>query len=83
MILYWSTNAQDDYSYWQKHDKKILERINLLLKEIKKDPFHGVGDPEPLRNISGYFSRRINLEHRLVYKVEQNHIHIAQCRYHH
>ncbi len=82
MILCWSTNAWDDYLYWQQHDKKILKRINLLLKEIKRDPFHGIGDPEPLRhNFSGYYSRRINLEHRLVYKVEQNQIYIAQCRY--
>ncbi|NNM59503.1 MAG: Txe/YoeB family addiction module toxin [Legionellales bacterium] len=64
-------------------DKKSLKRINSLLQEIMRHPFTGIGDPEPLRyNWTGYWSRRIDSEHRLVYKVENDVIHIAQCRYH-
>jgi len=78
-----ATQAWEDYLYWQKEDKKILKRINLLIKDISREPFVGLGDPEPLKyNWQGYWSRRINLEHRLVYKVVNNDILIAQCRYH-
>ncbi|HIP29414.1 Txe/YoeB family addiction module toxin [Hydrogenimonas thermophila] len=83
MNLVFAEQAWEDYLYWQQQDKKILKRINLLIKEIKRDPFNGIGDPEPLRyNWSGYWSRRITREHRLVYKVVENEIWIAQCRYH-
>lgn len=83
MILSWADNAWDDYLYWQQTDKKILKRINLLIKDIKRQAFKGIGDPEPLKhNWTGYWSRRINREHRLVYKVQSECLIIAQCRYH-
>ena len=83
MILSWSQNAWEDYLYWQKTDKTILKRINALMKDIKRHPFEGVGNPEPLKhNWTGYWSRRINKTHRLVYKVTETTIFIAQCRYH-
>ena len=83
MINCFSSQAWEDYLYWQKHDKKILKRINLLIKDISREPYKGLGEPEPLKyNWSGYYSRRITLKHRLVYKVEGNKIKIAQCRYH-
>jgi len=83
MILAWAPSAWDDYLYWQATDKKILKRINTLIEDIKRHPFTGLGDPEPLRhNWSGYWSRRIDREHRLVYKAEATAITIAQCRYH-
>ena len=83
MIKVFSEQAWEDYIYWQSQDKKILKRINLLIKDISRDAFIGLGEPEPLKyNWSGYYSRRITLEHRLVYKVIDNEIRIAQCRYH-
>ena len=83
MNLTFADDAWDDYIYWQAHDKKILKRINTLFKDIRRDPFYGLGDPEPLKyNWSGYWSRRITKEHRIVYKVTENAILIAQCRYH-
>lgn len=83
MILAWATNAWDDYLYWQATDKKVLKRINTLIEDIKRHPFTGIGDPEPLKqNWSGYWSRRINREHRLVYKADAATITIVQCRYH-
>jgi toxin YoeB len=83
MNLEWSETAWEDYLYWQGHDKALLKRINLLLKDISRTPFAGIGDPEPLRhNWSGFWSRRIDREHRLVYAVEDGRILIAQCRYH-
>lgn len=69
--------------HWQQADKKILKRINDLIKAISREPFEGIGKPEPLRHgLSGYWSRRINDEHRLVYKVEGEDLLIAMCRYH-
>ena len=83
MKLLFSDNAWDDYIYWQKTDKKILHRINALIKETKRSPFEGVGKPEPLKHaLSGYWSRRINDERRFVYKVSGDAIHVAQLRYH-
>jgi toxin YoeB len=83
MILSFSDDAWDDYLYWQQNDKKILKKINRLIKEIQRDPFDGIGEPEPLKyNWSGYWSRRITIEHRLVYKVTNDNLMIAQCRYH-
>ena len=83
MILSFSDDAWDDYLYWQQSDKKILKKINRLIKEIQREPFEGIGEPEPLKyNWSGYWSRRITIEHRLVYKVVDDNLMIAQCRYH-
>lgn len=83
MKLIFSENAWEDYLYWQKTDKKILHRINALIKEIKRNSFAGIGKPEPLKQaLSGYWSRRINEEHRIVYKVASDAIYIAQLRYH-
>ena len=83
MKLIWAENAWDDYLFWQEQDKAILQRINTLIKAIKRDPFKGIGDPEALRhNWRGYWSRRITREHRLVYKMETDALLIAQCRYH-
>ena len=83
MILSFADDAWEDYLYWQQEDKKILKKINRLIKEIQRDPFEGLGEPEPLKyNWSGYWSRRITIEHRLVYKVTDNSLLIAQCRYH-
>lgn len=78
-----SEHAWEDYLYWQNTDGKILRRINNLIKEIMRTPFRGAGKPEPLKHaLSGYWSRRINDEHRIVYKVTEDAIHIAQLRYH-
>ncbi len=83
MKLIFSDNAWEDYLYWQKTDKKILHRINSLIKDIKRNPFEGIGKPEPLKHaLSGYRSRRINDEHRIVYKASSDAILIAQLRYH-
>lgn len=83
MRLAWADNAWDDYIYWQKTDQKMLKRINTLIKEIQRQPFTGIGDPEPLKyNWSGYWSRRIDREHRLVYRVDNEMIAVVQCRYH-
>ena len=83
MNLIFSDNAWDDYLFRQKTDKKILERINTLIKETKRNPFEGIGKPEPLKHaLSGYWSRRINDEHRFVYKVSESDLYIAQLRYH-
>ena len=85
MIVGFADKGWEDYQYWVQNDRKIVKRINLLLKDIKRDPFDskGLGKPERLKeNLSGYFSRRITSEHRLVYKIIDDIIVIAQCRYH-
>lgn len=83
MKLIFSEHAWNDYLYWQKTDKKILKRINLLIKDVQRSPCEGIGKPEPLKHVlSGYWSRRINDEHRFVYKVSDDAIYIAQLRYH-
>ncbi len=83
MKLSWADATWEDYLYWQQNDKKILKRINRLIKDIQRNPFEGIGDPEPLRfNWSGYWSRRINKEHRLVYRAKDKELLIAQCRFH-
>lgn len=83
MMLTWASQAWQDYLYWQSRDRKTPERINMLIKDIQRQPFDGLGDPEPLRHQwSGYWSRRIDREHRLVYKVTDSAIVIVQCRYH-
>ncbi len=83
MKIIFSEHAWEDYLYWQRTDRKILERINKLIKEIQRLPFEGTGKPEPLRHgLSGYWSRRITDEHRIVYKVDKDSLHLAQLRYH-
>ena len=83
MKLIFAEQAWEDYLYWQKTDKKLLERVNTLIKEITRSPFEGIGKPEPLKNaLSGYWSRRINDEHRIVYKIAEGSVLIAQLRYH-
>lgn len=83
MILVFSESAWEDYLYWQRTDKKLLKRINSLIKDSEREPFAGIGKPEPLKHaLSGYWSRRINEEHRIVYKIQDDSIFIAQLRYH-
>jgi toxin YoeB len=83
MRLIFSELAWEDYLYWQKTDKKQVQRINSLVKDITRDPFSGTGKPAPLKHaLSGYGSRRINDEHRIVYKVADGDVLIAQLRYH-
>lgn len=83
MRLIFSEHAWEDYLYWQQSDRKMLLRINALIKEIQRQPFQGIGKPEPLRHgLAGYWSRRINDEHRIVYKVTEEAVFIAQLRYH-
>lgn len=82
MNLSWAEHGWDDYLYWQATDKRILNRINLLIKDILRHPFEGIGDPEPLKyQWSGYWSRRINREHRIVYKATEDVLSIVQCRF--
>jgi len=83
VILAFTKQGWEDYQYWQNRERKILIRINDLIKDIMRSPFSGIGKPEPLRgNLSGYWSRRVNLEHRLVYGVRDSQVVILQCRYH-
>lgn len=79
----WEDSAWEDYLYWQKMDKKMLNKVNELIKNCERTPFSGIGKPEPLKdNLKGFWSRRIDKTHRLVYKVEENTIFIIQCRFH-
>ena len=79
----WDCEAWEDYLYWQSQDKKTLKRINLLIKDILRDPFIGLGKPEPLKeNLSGYWSRRIDDKNRIVYSVDNDQIVILACRHH-
>lgn len=83
MVLTFTENAWEDYLYWQKVDKKMLKKINELIKVIKRTPFEGIGKPEPLKyDLAGYWSRRIDQEHRLVYQVADGELLIFACRYH-
>ena len=83
MKITFSEHAWEDYLFWQANNKQILKRINSLIKDIQRIPFEGIGKPEPLKfNLSSYWSRRINDEHRLVYCIADNAILIASCRYH-
>ena len=82
-MINWHITAWEDYIYWQKNDRRILKRINVLIKDILRNPFDGIGKPEPLKyEWSGFWSRRINDEHRLVYTIKNKNLIIAQCRYH-
>lgn len=83
MALKFDDDAWDDYLYWQQNDKARLKRINSLIRDIQRSPFEGIGKPEPLKHqFSGFWSRRIDDEHRLVYQVDDETITIVQCRYH-
>jgi toxin YoeB len=83
MVLTFTENSWEDYLYWQKVDKKMVRKINELIKSIQRIPFEGIGKPEPLKfDLAGYWSRRIDQEHRLVYQVINNEIIIIACRYH-
>lgn len=83
MRLLWEDRAWDDYLYWQKQDKKTLKRINTLINDIKRNPFDGIGKPEPLKeNLSGYWSRRIDDKNRVVYYEQDNIVYILVCRGH-
>ena len=83
MKITFSSKAWDNYLYWQQNDKAMLKRINMLIKDIQRNPFEGLGKPEPLKHsLSGYWSRRIDDEHRFVYKVTEDGLFVAQLRYH-
>jgi toxin YoeB len=86
MRLVWSDEAWEDYLHWQQTDQKVLQAINDLIRDIRRDPFRGLGKPEPLKHdLSGWWSRRITREHRLVYRVSGKNaetLEIIQCRYH-
>ena len=87
MRLLWGERAWEDYIHWQRSDPKVLQAINDLIKDIRRDPFRGLGKPEPLKHaLAGWWSRRITGEHRLVYRVSGKDagqlIEIVQCRYH-
>lgn len=83
MNVSFTENAWEDYLYWQKMDKKIVKRINELIKDIKRNPFEGLGKPEPLKyDLARKWSRRITDEHRLVYQAEGNNLIVYTCRYH-
>lgn len=83
MIKAWDEFAWEDYLYWQKQDKKTLKRINLLLQDIDRNGYTGLGKPEPLKgNLQGYWSRRIDDTNRLVYRISGDRIEILQCRSH-
>jgi toxin YoeB len=87
MRLLWSEEAWEDYVFWQKNEQKILQSVNDLIKDIRRDPFRGLGKPEPLKHaLAGWWSRRITAEHRLVYRISGKRpdqmLEIIQCRYH-
>ena len=82
-LLVWDENAWDDYVWWQKEDRRTLKRINQLIRDIARNGNDGIGKPEALKHsLSGYWSRRITGEHRLVYRIVDDEIRIASCRYH-
>ncbi|HWK14909.1 MAG TPA: Txe/YoeB family addiction module toxin [Rhizobiaceae bacterium] len=87
MKLQWTEQGWDDYLYWQEHDSDFIQKINVLIKDTRRSPFQGLGKPEPLRNeMAGWWSRRIDREHRLIYRVtgkgEAQALEIAACRFH-
>jgi toxin YoeB len=83
MNIEFTPEGWDDYLWFQQNDKAGLKRINLLIKAIQREPFNGLGKPEPLKhNLSGFWSRRITAEHRLVYEVDEGEIRVVMCRYH-
>lgn len=83
MIISFIERSWDDYNHWSATDKKIFKRVQRLIKETLRDPFDGIGKPEPLKNnLHGYWSKRITDEHRFVYKIEENQLIIISCRFH-
>jgi toxin YoeB len=81
--LIFSERAWEDYLHWQETDRRLLARINQLIRAIQREPFRGIGKPEPLKHaFQGYWSRRLNDEHRIVYKIQDDSVLIAQIRYH-
>ena len=83
MKIIFTKNSWEDYISWQSEDKKMLRRINELIKDIQRNPFEGKGKPEPLKyDLAGFWSRRIDREHRLVYQVSKNEILVYSCRFH-
>ncbi len=83
MKIIFTKNSWEDYTSWVKEDKKVLQKINELIKDIQRNPFQGKGKPEPLKyDLAGFWSRRIDREHRLVYRFEKKEILIYSCRYH-
>jgi len=83
MKLIWGEKSWEDYLYWQSTDKRTLKKVNALLQDIKRNPFDGIGKPEPLKHVmAGTWSRRITQEHRLVYEVFEESILVVSCRYH-
>jgi toxin YoeB len=83
MLIKFSSNGWEDYLHWQTTDRAMLKRINQLIKDIERDPFSGFGKPEPLKHqLTGFWSRRIDLQHRLVYSYPDDTVYIAQCRDH-
>ena len=83
MKIIFSKNSWEDYTSWQSEDKKVLKKINELIKDIQRTPYEGIGKPEPLKyDLTGLWSRRIDREHRLVYQVREGEIIIYSCRYH-
>lgn len=83
MNIEFTPEGWDDYLWFQQNDRAGLKRINLLIKAIQREPFNGLGKPEPLKhNLSGFWSRRITAEHRLIYTVENGEVRVLMCRYH-
>lgn len=83
MRLVFAEGAWQDYLYWQKQDRRMVERINMLIRETQREPFAGIGKPEPLKHaLAGFWSRRITDEHRMVYRLEGDALQISQLRYH-
>lgn len=83
MLLVWTPNGWDDYLYWQQNDGAMLSKVNDLIKDVRRNPFTGLGKPEPLKyELKGFWSRRITQEHRLIYKVEKGQLQIIGCRHH-
>jgi len=79
----WSDKSWEDYLYWQKQNKNMLKKINQLIRDIERNPFEGIGKPEPLKNnLTGWWSRRIDDTHRIVYRVVKDNLEIAQCKDH-
>lgn len=83
MKLHFAEAAWEDYLHWQQTDRRMLERVNKLIRDVQREPYAGIGKPEPLKHaLAGYWSRRINDEHRMVYKVQDDVLRIAQLRFH-
>ena len=82
-MISFETAAWEDYLFWQQSDKQVLRRVNQLIRDTQRDPFAGLGKPEPLKHdLAGFWSRRITDEHRIVYKMDGDEVLIAQCRHH-